>query len=148
MTFKRPPPRPAKQIGEGYTLRARPVAVSSCEARMSVPVPKFAYVRDTRLQAMCRAMSCRRCGSTVGVTWAHSNQGGHGKGKAIKASDVFVAAMCQACHEWLDQGPAPQEVKEAAWEAAHRLTKLHALANGLWPADIPCPGYEQRKEPA
>ena len=141
---KAPPPRPVKTI-EGYTPRPRAVAVAVADtrARMVVPAPKFAYVRDERLRDMCRAMRCDMGGPDAGVTWAHSNQGEHGKGKGIKASDVFVAAMCTACHSELDQGKDwPQDVKLRVWEAAHRRTKLHALANGLWPKDIPCPGYE------
>ena len=159
---KAPLPRPVKTI-EGYTPRPRPVprvAALLCvspqvfadlkradtRARMVVSAPKTAYVRDERLRDMCRAMACQHCGKSgpdAGVTWAHSNQGEHGKGKGIKASDVFVAAMCTACHSDLDQGKDwPQDVKVRVWEAAHRRTKLHALANGLWPKDIPCPGYE------
>ena len=143
---KAPPPRPVKTID--YTPKPRPVAVARHDgkARMVVPVPKFAYVRDERLRDMCRAMCCQHCGKSgpdAGVTWAHSNQGEHGKGKGIKASDVYVAALCDSCHFQIDQGKDwPQDVKVRVWEAAHRRTKLHALANGLWPKDIPCPGYE------
>lgn len=148
---KAPPPRPAKQLDD-YTPRPRatPVAVHDGKARLVVQAPKFAYVRDERLRDMCRAMVCQHCGRggpDAGVTWAHSNQAIHGKGKGIKASDVYVAAMCAACHRELDQGKEwPAEVKVAVWTAAHRRTKLHALANGLWPQDIPCPGYEQRQK--
>ena len=148
---KAPPPRPVKRMDD-YTPkpRAAAVAVADTRARMVVPVPKFAYVRDERLRDMCRAMRCQHCGNDgtdAGVTWAHSNQAEHGKGKGIKASDVFVAALCTRCHRELDQGKNwPQEVKVHVWEAAHRRTKLHALAAGLWPKDIPCPGYEVNKE--
>lgn len=148
---KFPPPRPVKTL-ETYTTKPRAVAVAVADtrARMVVPVPKFAYVRDERLRDMCRAMCCQHCGKggpDAGVTWAHSNQGEHGKGKGIKASDVFVAALCDSCHFQIDQGKDwPQDVKLRVWEAAHRRTKLHALANGLWPKDIPCPGYEVNKE--
>lgn len=144
---KAPPPRPVKRMDD-YTVkpRAAAVAVADTRARMVVPVPKTAYVRDTRLRDMCRAMCCQHCGKggpEAGVTWAHSNQSKHGKAGAKKASDVYVAAMCTDCHRELDQGKNwPQDVKVRVWEAAHRRTKLHALAHGLWPKDIPCPGYD------
>lgn len=141
-------PRPVKTL-DGYTPRPRAVAVAVRDdsARMVVPAPKFQYVRDERLRDMCRAMACQHCGRggpDAGVTWAHSNQAIHGKGHGIKASDIYVAAMCAVCHRELDQGKEWDEaVKVAVWTAAHRRTKLHALANGLWPRDIPCPGYER-----
>lgn len=145
---KAPPPRHARQW-EGEAPKVAPARAtlrSDTRARMAVPVPKTAYVRDERLRDMCRAMACQHCGKSgpdAGVTWAHSNQAEHGKGKGIKASDVYVAALCDSCHFQIDQGKDwPQDVKVRVWEAAHRRTKLHALANGLWPKDIPCPGYE------
>lgn len=149
---KAPPPRPSRQW-EGEAPKVAPARAtlrSDGRARMVVPVPKFAYVRDERLRDMCRAMCCQHCGKggpDAGVTWAHSNQAIHGKGLSEKASDVYVAAMCTACHAELDHGKNwPQDVKVRVWEAAHRRTKLHALANGLWPKDIPCPGYDLNKE--
>lgn len=152
---RRPPKREATQTT--YTPRPRTPTLLTMVGpgllmAMVTPAPKFAYVRDERLRDMCRAMVCQHCGRggpDAGVTWAHSNQAIHGKGKGIKASDVYVAAMCAACHRELDQGKEwPAEVKVAVWTAAHRRTKLHALANGLWPRDIPCPGYEQRLKAA
>ncbi len=140
---KAPPPRPVKTTT--YSPRPRECARSDGKARMAVPVPKFAYVRDERLQAMCRAMECQACGAAgpdAGVTWAHSNLGIHGKGRSIKASDVFVAAMCHACHAALDQGMAPKAEKDATWLAAWRRTVSEAVARGLWPAGIPIPDCE------
>ena len=34
----------------------------------------------------------------------HSNESAHGKGKSIKAHDVFTVPGCNACHHELDQG--------------------------------------------
>lgn len=147
---KAPPPRPVKTL-ETYTPKPRAVAVAVADtrARMVVPVPKFAYVRDERLREMCRAMRCQHCnmgGADAGVTWAHSNQGIHGKAGAIKASDVYVAALCWWCHREVDQGGRlSQDEKVAMWTAAHMKTIAEAVRLGLWPKDIPRPGYEVEK---
>lgn len=74
------------------------------------------------------------CGTRDGtVVAAHSNQSKHGKGRGIKASDQYVAALCYACHTWLDQGSASREAKVAMWDEAHRLTRMILEADGLWP---------------
>lgn len=51
---------------------------------------------------------------------AHSNQAIHGKGGAMKASDVFVVPACRACHRELDQGRTmDRETKFAEWNRAY-----------------------------
>lgn len=141
---QRPPRRPATQIGDGYTLRPRFMAVAVAgPARAAVAVPKFSYVRDERLRYMCRAMPCMCCGASgeqAGVTWAHSNQAKHGKGLGEKASDVFVAAMCAWCHRELDQGNTETQAEKAArWTAAWRKTISVAITSGLWPLGVALP---------
>lgn len=110
---------------------------------MRQAVPKAVYVRDDRLRDMCRALPCQLCGADgdgAGVTWAHCNWGRHGKGKSIKASDVYVAALCWACHSELDQGLFFDNAKKIAlWTRAHVRTVATAIALGLWPVDIPAP---------
>ena len=134
-------PRPTKTIE--YEPRPREVARSVTPSGLARVVPKFAYVRDIRLRDMCRAMSCQHCGAAgpdAGVTWAHSNQGRHGKAGAKKASDQFVAAMCATCHRELDQGRLwDQEEKVRIWETAHLRTVRLAVASGTWPTGIDPP---------
>lgn len=138
------PPRPAKQM-DSYTVkpRAAAVAIHDGKARMVVPVPKFHYVRDERLRDMCRAMPCQHCGRSgadAGVTWAHSNQSIHGKSAAKKASDIYIAAMCFACHAELDQGRLwTKGERIEVWNAAHLKTVYTAVANNLWPSNIEPP---------
>jgi len=43
----------------------------------------------------------------------------HGKSKGRKADDCYAIFCCAACHRWLDQGPAPAEVKRARFMLAH-----------------------------
>lgn len=54
----------------------------------------------------------------------HSNQARHGKGRGIKAHDVYTVPGCRACHDELDQGMRYTRVEKfdiwdrayAAWE--------------------------------
>lgn len=149
--FKRktaPAMRVAKQVGPEYNLRPHAPAVAIAQDdRLTVAVPKFTYVRDERLRDMCRAMPCQRCAwgtPDAGVTWAHSNLGRHGKGRSIKASDVYVAAMCARCHARLDQGNDwDADEKELVWLGAWRNTVKLALKWKTWPAGIEVPDLEE-----
>lgn len=76
------------------------------------------------------------CGMADGtVVAAHSNQSIHGKGRGVKASDQFVAALCFRCHSELDQGKGSREAKVQMWDEAHRLTRMLLEAQGLWPRE-------------
>ena len=141
--FGRPPPKPAKQM-DGYTVKPRAAAGAVAgPARAIISLPKKPPVRDERLRDMCRALACQHCGysgENAGVTWAHSNQSKHGKAGAMKASDVYVAALCWICHRRLDQGKDwTQEEKVAHWTAAHRKTVALAVKSGTWPSGIAIP---------
>ena len=104
-------------------------------------VTKFTYVRSKPLLKACRALACQHCGADDGtVCAAHSNQAQHGKGKSIKASDVYVAALCFRCHSNLDQGAhLSRDERVELWTAAHRKTVRLLLARGLWPMAVPVP---------
>lgn len=103
--------------------------------------PKFTYTRSGRLMLRYRLLSCQHCGANDGtVAGAHSNWAEHGKGKSIKASDIYCASLCHACHSELDQGDSmTNEEKRAMWARAHARTFQALLAMGLWPVDIPFP---------
>lgn len=144
--FKRVEALPRREAAQStYTAKPRAPAlpVAGAVATLAVPVPKTAYVRDARLREMCRAMPCQHCGASgegAGVTWAHSNWAIHGKAKSIKASDVYVAALCWPCHRELDQGHRWSEpMKLAIWTAAHLRTVALGVLLGAWPKDIPTP---------
>jgi hypothetical protein len=62
------------------------------------------------------------------VVAAHSNESAHGKGRGIKASDQFVAALCFTCHANLDQGRMSKQERAKMWQKAHEQTIL-LLAN-------------------
>ena len=119
---------------EDYTPRPRRTAVAEVipEQRPVVAYPKFDYVLDKRLRDMCRAMECMLCGVHGRSTWAHSNQAIRGKGRNIKASDVYVAALCPECHHEIDEGHRwSQEVKVAAWNAEVDRKKADKLARRM-----------------
>lgn len=47
--------------------------------------------------------SCVNCGTTDGtVVFAHGNESLFGKGKGLKAHDVFGADLCHHCHGYVD----------------------------------------------
>lgn len=102
---------------------------------------KTQYIRSPKLLRACREIACQHCGREDGtVVAAHSNSAKHGKGRSIKASDLYVASMCFGCHSELDQGKnLSKSEREAMWDAAHRKTVKELLRRGLWPMDVPLP---------
>lgn len=141
MTFARKPYKPAKTKLEPIPLHLRRNAVF---ARLDVPAqpqPKFEYVRSKPLLIACREIPCQHCGIADGtVVAAHSNQSRHGKGRSVKASDVFVASLCHKCHSDLDQGSGmTRNEREAMWDSAHRNTVKTLVRRGLWPLDVEVP---------
>ena len=110
-------------------------------------IPKYPYIRSPALLKACRAIPCTNCGRADGtVCAAHSNQAKHGKGRSIKASDVFVASLCHTCHSELDQGSRMNRAeRERMWNACHIQTLKELVRAGLWPAGIPVPIYTAAK---
>lgn len=53
------------------------------------------------------------------VVAAHSNKAEHGKAGARKADDQYSVWSCWRCHHFIDQGTAPQRMKDAFWMGAH-----------------------------
>jgi hypothetical protein len=121
--------------------RAKMLRRDDGAARLYVPVPKFPYVRSKELMEAYRAIPCQHCFIEDGtVCGAHSNWAEHGKGRSIKASDVYCASLCHRCHSELDQGAAmTDEQRYAMWRVAHLRTILELWHRGLWPQGIPFP---------
>ena len=80
--------------------------------------------RNKKLLEVVRNAPCMHCGVEDGtVVAAHSNQLRDGKGKAIKAHDYRIAALCYRCHHELDQGhKLSKDERLNLWEEAHRKT--------------------------
>lgn len=102
-------------------------------------IPKTQYIRSAKLMQAYRKIPCQHCGIDDGtVCGAHSNQAKHGKGRGIKASDIFCASLCHACHMQVDQGRSMSRTeREFVWDGAHRRTVDALVAFGLWPVEIP-----------
>lgn len=104
--------------------------------------PKARAGHDKSMLDACRGERCFLCvpfvclsvGGIETVVPCHSNQSKHGKGMGIKARDQFTVPGCMACHAWLDQGPAPRELKNEIWDLAYaawetvRDQKLNAVS--------------------
>jgi hypothetical protein len=86
--------------------------------------PKFAYIRNKKHLQAVAALSCQLCFIEGQTQASHSNQSKHGKGRSIKASDEFTAALCQTCHAKIDQGRTlTQTQRESMWDLAFERTK-------------------------
>lgn len=59
-------------------------------------------MRDSKRLAAIRRLPCIRCGNPNSQA-AHSNSAKHGKGRGIKASDLFVIPLCVICHAAFDR---------------------------------------------
>jgi hypothetical protein len=105
------------------------------------PVEKFNYVRWRPLCEAFRLIPCQNCGSENGtVCGAHSNWAVHGKGRNIKASDIYQASLCHTCHSQLDQGSRLSErERKHLWWAAHTKSVPLLIDLGHWPAHIEPP---------
>lgn len=104
-------------------------------------ISKFAYVRSKPLLQAARKIPCQHCGAQDGtVCAAHSNQSIHGKGRGIKASDIYIASLCFTCHRELDMGKNwSREERKTIWTAAHQKTVALLNKLGLWPEGVPVP---------
>jgi len=104
-------------------------------------IPKFPYVRSKPLLRAARQIPCQHCSAQDGtVCAAHSNWSEHGKGRSIKASDIYIASLCFNCHRELDMGNNwTREQRKAIWTAAHQKTVALLNKLGLWPEGVPTP---------
>jgi hypothetical protein len=82
---------------------------------------------DAKMRNACAGQPCYLrypgvcCGDHLTVVPAHSNEGAHGKGGALKARDRFTLPACHTCHYEHDQGKRfDYEYKCARWRAAYR----------------------------
>jgi len=101
-------------------------------------IPKTTYIRSSKLMQAYRKIACQNCGIDDGtVCGAHSNQAKHGKGRGIKASDIYCASLCHACHMAVDQGRSmSRQERESVWESARERTVAALTSLGLWPKGI------------
>lgn len=93
--------------------------------------------RNRRLLDAIRELPCQFripgvCEGGVNSDPCHSNQMRHGKGKSLKAHDIFAAAGCRACHREVDQGmKLSREDRIHYWQVAHERTMLMLWQHGV-----------------
>ena len=97
---------------------------------------KTQYVRSKRLLEVVASLNCQNCGHYLSQA-AHSNWHGN-KGRGIKASDNYVAALCQACHTEVDSGnKLSKDERQTLWLKAHLKTLHYLLLTDQWPRGVP-----------
>jgi hypothetical protein len=95
-------------------------------------IPKFSYYRSKKHLKNVASLPCQTCGIEGQTQAAHSNWAEHGKGRGIKASDEFTAALCQTCHTELDQGShLSKEQRRQMWDKAYEKTKERLREQGI-----------------
>lgn len=105
---------------------------------------KQTYFRSKAHLKNVASLPCQVCGIDFQVQAAHSNwTNWGGKGRGIKASDEYTAAICHHCHRELDQGSKlSKEERQKMWLEAHNKTVALLQARGLWPEDVPLPNFQ------
>lgn len=102
---------------------------------------KQKYLRSQKLLKLVAGLACQSCGIDNEVQAAHSNwtEWG-GKGKSLKSSDEYTAALCLKCHYEIDQGAhLSKDERKEMWLKAHKAT-VKALGN-KWPPEVPIPYF-------
>jgi hypothetical protein len=103
-------------------------------------IPKFNYFRSKKHLMNVADLPCQNCYIEDQTQAAHSNWAEHGKGRGIKASDEFTAALCQTCHTELDSGARlNKEQRRDLWQMSYQKTVNRLIEKNLWPVDIPSP---------
>jgi hypothetical protein len=139
-TFRRPTLERTRTVHVPVPEHLRRSASMAPVAGQAQPIAKFDYIRSRPLLDAIKALPCQHCGAAGPSDPAHSNQATHGKGKGIKASDVFAAALCRHHHNEIDQGSRlTQDERVALWPAAWRKTVRELLRRGTWPLAVPIP---------
>ena len=101
---------------------------------------KFQYFRSKKHLKNVASLPCQHCGLEGQTQAAHSNMAVQGKGRGIKASDVFAAALCFACHHDLDAGHSlTKEQKQKMFFDALKSTWIELQKRDLILIDSPDP---------
>jgi hypothetical protein len=96
-------------------------------------IPKFNYFRSKKHLINVADLPCQNCYIEGQTQAAHSNWAEHGKGRGIKASDEYTAALCQTCHTELDQGShLSKDQRRQMWNRAYERTKERLKEQNLW----------------
>jgi hypothetical protein len=101
---------------------------------------KTTYFRSKKHLQNVANLDCQICGSGSQVQAAHSNQSKHGKGRSLRSSDEYCAALCQPCHTRIDSGSdLTKQERIDLWDAAHVKTVKLLIHAGVWPESVNVP---------
>ena len=102
--------------------------------------PKTEYIRSKALLKAVASLRCMHCGTSQNIQASHANWSEFGKAKALKASDIYTAALCLRCHFEIDQGrDLTKEQRKELWMKAHIKTVEALIMNREWPSGVPLP---------
>lgn len=139
-SFKRPTIERKRTVHTPIAPENRRGSMAPVMGNPTSAIEKFEYVRSRPLLNAIKALPCQHCGAAGPSDPAHSNQAAHGKGKGIKASDIYAAALCRHDHHEIDQGSRlSQDERLALWTKAWRKTVRELLRRGTWPLSVPVP---------
>lgn len=100
-------------------------------------IPKFQYFRSKKHLKNVAELPCQICYVEGRTQASHSNQSKHGKGRGIRASDEFTAALCIEHHYEIDQGSnLTKQQRLDMWNEAHQKTVYHLKNRNLWPDEL------------
>jgi hypothetical protein len=91
--------------------------------------PKFVYVRSESYRRFVASQACFACGIEGQSQACHSNQAKHGKGRSIKASDMFTWPLCVRHHREHDQCLEMTKAERDAIEDEY-IQRMQTLAAG------------------
>jgi hypothetical protein len=132
-----------RKPGKVYATLSRGTGISRAAKPMKRTSRKPTVAEGSKYIAACRGEECylRVPGVCVSVGWAspcvvdcHSNQLRHGKGRGIKADNIFTVPGCGPCHRWIDQNECgtPKQVKFDVWDRGYeRWLPVRAAKMGL-----------------
>ena len=73
-------------------------------SQISMMFLKRNHIRSKKLTDAAKGEACTGCGMNDNtIVAAHSNSQHDGKGKGIKAEDIYIAFLCHTCHVAYDQ---------------------------------------------
>jgi len=100
-------------------------------------IPKFKYFRSKKHLKNVASLACQHCGLEGSTQAAHSNRLIHGKGRGVKASDEYTAALCVNHHYEIDQGSnLTKQQRIDMWNDAYQKTVNQLKEKNLWPDEL------------
>jgi len=100
--------------------------------------PKQQYFRSRKHLMNVASLPCQNCYVDGQTQAAHSNWVDlGGKGRGLKSSDEYTAALCQSCHGMIDSGARlTKEQRRDLWVMAWQKTMAKLKGQGKWPDEL------------